>query len=149
MDGYDFSFSGLKTAVLRLAQREAGVSLDFPSTKLPDKLSEAQKANIAASVQRVAIQTIINKAKKAFEEFNPASVALTVAIGNCLWIYFVSYVLLPRRHRHRSVSPLRPAIDERDALARIFQRSSRCRETPRLASALFWSGTTLRSIWAF
>ena len=81
MEGYDFSFSGLKTAVLRLAQREAGVSLDFPSTKLSDKLSEAQKANIAASFQRVAIQTIINKAKKAFEEFNPASVVLAGGVA--------------------------------------------------------------------
>ena len=81
MEGYDFSFSGLKTAVLRLAQREAGVSLDFPSTKLSDKLSEAQKANIAASFQRVAIQTIINKTKKAFEEFNPASVVLAGGVA--------------------------------------------------------------------
>ncbi|MEI8338543.1 MAG: tRNA (adenosine(37)-N6)-threonylcarbamoyltransferase complex transferase subunit TsaD [bacterium] len=81
MDGYDFSFSGLKTAVLRLAQREAGVSLDFPSTKLSDKLSEAQKANIAASFQHVAIQTIINKAKKAFEEFKPSSVVLAGGVA--------------------------------------------------------------------
>jgi len=81
MDGYDFSFSGLKTAVLRLAQREAGVSLDFPSTKLSGKLSEAQKANIAASFQHVAIQTIINKAKKAFEEFKPSSVVLAGGVA--------------------------------------------------------------------
>ncbi|OGL30229.1 tRNA (adenosine(37)-N6)-threonylcarbamoyltransferase complex transferase subunit TsaD, partial [Candidatus Saccharibacteria bacterium RIFCSPHIGHO2_02_FULL_47_12] len=32
---YDFSFSGLKTAVLRGAQNETGNSYGFPSTKLP------------------------------------------------------------------------------------------------------------------
>src|SRR5690606_24712425 len=31
---YDFSFSGLKTAVLRTAQRECGVTHDFPSFEL-------------------------------------------------------------------------------------------------------------------
>lgn len=81
MTGYDFSFSGLKTAVLRLAQREAGVNMDFPSTKLANKLSEAQKANIAASFQYTAIQTIINKTKQAYQEFNPASVVLAGGVA--------------------------------------------------------------------
>lgn len=81
MTGYDFSFSGLKTAVLRLAQREAGVNMDFPSTELASKLSEAQKANIAASFQYTAIQTIVNKAKQAYQEFSPASVVLAGGVA--------------------------------------------------------------------
>lgn len=81
MEGYDFSFSGLKTAVLRLAQREAGVNMDFPSTQLAGKLSEAQKANIAASFQAVAIQTVINKAKQAFDEYSPSSVVLAGGVA--------------------------------------------------------------------
>lgn len=81
MEGYDFSFSGLKTAVLRLAQREAGVNMDFPSTQLAGKLSEAQKANIAASFQAVAIQTVINKAKQAFDEYRPSSVVLAGGVA--------------------------------------------------------------------
>jgi len=48
-DKYDFSFSGLKTAVLRLAQQETGKSYDFPSSKLTELLSESQKADIAHS----------------------------------------------------------------------------------------------------
>jgi N6-L-threonylcarbamoyladenine synthase len=40
---YDFSFSGLKTAVLRAVQREVGVDFAFPSFKLAEKLSEKQK----------------------------------------------------------------------------------------------------------
>ena len=70
---YDFSFSGLKTAVLRLAQTETGQSLDFPSTKLPELLSEAQKADTAATFQRVAVETIVDKAVMACEEFQPKS----------------------------------------------------------------------------
>ena len=43
MDKYDFSFSGLKTAVLRLAQAQIGEDYSFPSFKLAERLSEAQK----------------------------------------------------------------------------------------------------------
>jgi len=81
MNKYDFSFSGLKTAVLRLAQSEIGESYDFPSTQLPGRLSEAQKANIAASFQRIALETVVDKAKLAFEEFNPASVVLAGGVA--------------------------------------------------------------------
>ncbi|HSX45257.1 MAG TPA: tRNA (adenosine(37)-N6)-threonylcarbamoyltransferase complex transferase subunit TsaD [Candidatus Saccharimonadales bacterium] len=73
---YDFSFSGLKTAVLRLAQAECGKSYDFPSSKLSDLLSEAQKADIAASFQYTAIETVVDKTVKAFEEFKPKSVII-------------------------------------------------------------------------
>ena len=81
MDGYDFSFSGLKTAVLRLAQHEAGLNMDFPSIKLSSKLSETQKANIASSFQHVAVQTIVQKTKKAYEEYHPASVVLAGGVA--------------------------------------------------------------------
>lgn len=78
---YDFSFSGLKTAVLRLAQAEIGESYDFPSTKLSERLSEAQKADIAASFQRVAIETVVDKAHLAFEEFDPKSVVIAGGVA--------------------------------------------------------------------
>jgi N6-L-threonylcarbamoyladenine synthase len=82
LDGkYDFSFSGLKTAVLRLAQAEIGEDYTFPSTKLPERLSEAQKADIAASFQRVAVETIVDKAKQAYEEFDPASVVIAGGVA--------------------------------------------------------------------
>jgi N6-L-threonylcarbamoyladenine synthase len=81
MDKYDFSFSGLKTAVLRQAQAEIGESYEFPSTKLPERLSEAQKADIAASFQRTAIETIVDKAKLAYEEFAPKSVVIAGGVA--------------------------------------------------------------------
>lgn len=78
---YDFSFSGLKTAVLRLAQSQAGVGCDFPSFNLPERLSEAQKANIAASFQRVAVETVIEKVLLAIEEFKPRCVLLAGGVA--------------------------------------------------------------------
>ncbi|HTB48975.1 MAG TPA: tRNA (adenosine(37)-N6)-threonylcarbamoyltransferase complex transferase subunit TsaD [Verrucomicrobiae bacterium] len=81
MSKYDFSFSGLKTAVLRLAQAQIGESYDFPSTKLPARLSEAQKADIAASFQCLAIETIVDKAKLAYEEFGSQSVVIAGGVA--------------------------------------------------------------------
>lgn len=81
MEKYDFSFSGLKTAVLRLAQGQVGESYDFPSLKLPERLSEAQKADIAASFQHVAIETVVGKLKVACKEFGPASVVIAGGVA--------------------------------------------------------------------
>ncbi len=78
---YDFSFSGLKTAVLRLAQAQIGESYDFPSTKLASRLSEAQKVDIAASFQRTAVATIVDKAVTAYREFSPASVVIAGGVA--------------------------------------------------------------------
>ena len=70
---YDFSFSGLKTAVLRKAQEACGQSFDFPSHALPALLSDRQKSDIAASFQRVAIETVVDKTVQAYAEFKPRS----------------------------------------------------------------------------
>jgi N6-L-threonylcarbamoyladenine synthase len=73
---YDFSFSGLKTAVLRQAQAMIGKDYTFPSINLPERLDKAQKADIAASFQYTAVKTIVSKAKRAFDEFSPKSVVI-------------------------------------------------------------------------
>jgi N6-L-threonylcarbamoyladenine synthase len=73
---YDFSFSGLKTAVLRLAQEQVGKDYSLPSYELPGLLSEQQKADIAASFSRVACETIVDKALMAYQEFSPRSVVI-------------------------------------------------------------------------
>lgn len=78
---YDFSFSGLKTAVLRQAQALIGEDYTFSSTKLPERLSEAQKVDIAATFQRVAIETIVDKALLACKEFSPASVVIAGGVA--------------------------------------------------------------------
>jgi len=73
---YDFSFSGLKTAVLRAAQSQIGQDHTFPSKDIPSRLNEAQKADIAAGFQRIAVETVVDKALQAFEEFQPKSVVI-------------------------------------------------------------------------
>jgi N6-L-threonylcarbamoyladenine synthase len=73
---YDFSFSGLKTAVLRLAQEQIGEDFTFPSTGIAARLSEQQKADIAASFQRTAVETVVDKTVLAYEEFQPKTVII-------------------------------------------------------------------------
>lgn len=73
---YNYSFSGLKTAVLRLAQAEIGADHTFPSFNLAERLSEAQKADIAASFQRIAVETVVDKLVAAYEEFKPRGVVI-------------------------------------------------------------------------
>jgi len=78
---YDFSFSGLKTAVLRAAQEQAGKDYTFPSTKLPEALRATQKANIAASFQQTAVHTLIDHLKAAEEEYKPKSVVIAGGVA--------------------------------------------------------------------
>lgn len=78
---YDFSFSGVKTAVLRAAQASIGADHSFPSKDLPERLSEAQKADLAASFQRTAIETVVDKTLQAYEEFAPASVVIAGGVA--------------------------------------------------------------------
>ena len=78
---YDFSFSGLKTAVLRLAQDQIGEDFTFPSKNLSERLSDAQKANIAASFQRIAIETVVDKTLLAFEVYRPNSVVIAGGVA--------------------------------------------------------------------
>ena len=55
-DSYNFSFSGLKSAVINLAHNEE------------QRGNEIRKEDLATSFQKVAVESIINKVKKAIEE---------------------------------------------------------------------------------
>jgi len=78
---YDFSFSGLKTAVLRAVQREVGVDTTFPSGQLAGLLNDVQKADFAASFQRTAIETLVDKAERAYRDYSPASVVIAGGVA--------------------------------------------------------------------
>lgn len=78
---YDFSFSGLKTAVLRTAQKEAGKDHTFPSSQLAHELNESQKANISASFQKISIETVVDKTILAYKEFTPKSVVIAGGVA--------------------------------------------------------------------
>ena len=73
---YDFSFSGLKTAVLRAIQREVGVDHTFSSHELPARLNDVQRADFAASFQYTAVRTLVDATVKAAREHAPASVVI-------------------------------------------------------------------------
>lgn len=78
---YDFSFSGLKTAVLRAVQREVAVDTTFPSGKLAELLNDAQRANFAASFQKTAVETLVDKTEQAFRDHSPASVVIAGGVA--------------------------------------------------------------------
>jgi N6-L-threonylcarbamoyladenine synthase len=78
---YDFSFSGLKTAVLRTVQREIGEDYTFPSHELSARLNDVQRADFAASFQHIAIETLVDKAKKAYDAYLPKSVVIAGGVA--------------------------------------------------------------------
>jgi N6-L-threonylcarbamoyladenine synthase len=80
-DPYNFSFSGLKTAVLRAVQRETGVDFTFPSGELSARLNDVQRNDFAASFQYTAISTLVDKAEKAFRDYSPKSVVIAGGVA--------------------------------------------------------------------
>ena len=80
-DPYNFSFSGLKTAVLRAVQHEVGVDFTFPSHELPARLDSATRNDFAASFQRTAIETLVDKTKMAYDAYHPASVVIAGGVA--------------------------------------------------------------------
>lgn len=78
---YNFSFSGLKTAVLRLAQSVAGGDFRTKSTELPARLTEQHKLDIAASFQLTAIKTVVEKTAKAYHKLRPKTVVIAGGVA--------------------------------------------------------------------
>lgn len=78
---YDFSFSGLKTAVLRASQEIAGKDYTLPSAELSKLLTDKQKTDIAASFQAVAVETLTDSLRAAVEEFSPASIVVAGGVA--------------------------------------------------------------------
>ena len=78
---YDFSFSGLKTAVLRTVQREVGKDFTFPSHELPALVTDELRHNMAASFQYTAVKTLVDKTKKAYDNFQPTSVVIAGGVA--------------------------------------------------------------------
>lgn len=78
--GLDFSFSGLKTAVLRTVQKDVGVPISYPSHQLKDLLSAQQVNDFAASFQKTAVAILVEKLEKALEQY-PDVKSVVVAGG--------------------------------------------------------------------
>ncbi len=78
---YDFSFSGLKTAALRTLQSEVGGDFSTPSIELPARLTDRQKADMAASFQRTVCETLTAKLLRAYHEFKPQTVVIAGGVA--------------------------------------------------------------------
>ena len=73
----DFSFSGLKTAVLRhVTARVEALGLEGPAS-LPD----AERAGIAASFQRVAVETLVDRLIEAAVDEGAASLGIAGGVS--------------------------------------------------------------------
>ncbi len=70
-DPFNFSFSGLKTAVLRYVQKQGGVQ----------NLDEQHICDIAASFQSAVVSALIQKLKRAIESFEVKSVSIVGGVA--------------------------------------------------------------------
>ncbi len=78
---YDFSFSGLKTAVLRLVQNLVGKDFTAPSAGLAKSLSKNQINDLAASFQKTVVDILVNATLSAYEQFHPQSVVIAGGVA--------------------------------------------------------------------
>ncbi|TSA28190.1 MAG: tRNA (adenosine(37)-N6)-threonylcarbamoyltransferase complex transferase subunit TsaD [Ignavibacteriales bacterium] len=69
---YDFSFSGLKTSVLRFIQKKYGDASKIPAADIP---------LIAASFQYSAVRALLNNTEKALNKFNVSSISLVGGVA--------------------------------------------------------------------
>ena len=80
VDGLDFSFSGLKTAVLRAVQKELSLPISHPSHDLKNHLNKQQVTDFAASFQKTAIDILVEKLQVALEMYSDVQ-SIVVAGG--------------------------------------------------------------------
>lgn len=69
---FDFSFSGLKTSVLRYIQKEFG-----ESSKIPDE----EKNNIAASFQYAVIRALTRNSERALKKYDVKSISVVGGVA--------------------------------------------------------------------
>ena len=75
-DSFDFSFSGLKTAVLRQVQDITGVNPGSIDNKKSYELDEKIVADISASFQKAAVDALLKQTQKAYLRYNPKALVV-------------------------------------------------------------------------
>jgi N6-L-threonylcarbamoyladenine synthase len=143
---YDFSFSGLKTAVLRAIQREVGVDHNFPSFELPARLNDVQRANFAASFQYTAVKTLVNATIKAAAEYSPASVVIAggVAANQELRRQLAEKLSLPIEY-----APIQLCTDNGAMIAALgYYRAQAVNPTPVDTVSVYPSLSMRDTVWA-
>jgi N6-L-threonylcarbamoyladenine synthase len=85
-DSYDFSFSGLKTAVLRIVQQYEGIGSRPKKTRARKTDSEAPPdlplSDLAASFQAAIVEVLVQKTRRAADEFRVAEVLLAGGVAS-------------------------------------------------------------------
>jgi len=90
-DNYDFSFSGLKTAVLRIVQEEEGLGKRpskrrarpvGPVSDRAPTLPMPLLADLAASFQEAVVDVLVNKTRRAAEEFHVEEILLAGGVAS-------------------------------------------------------------------
>jgi N6-L-threonylcarbamoyladenine synthase len=72
IQGFDFSFSGLKTSILYFLQKE---------TKLNPNFIEENKADLCASIQASVVDILLKKITKAAKEYNIHQIAIAGGVS--------------------------------------------------------------------
>ncbi len=80
-DSLDFSFSGLKTAVLRTLQAEVGGDFRTPSAELPARLTPQHVNDMAASFQRTVCEILAGRLHQAYQRYQPKSVVIAGGVA--------------------------------------------------------------------
>ncbi|MEL7024226.1 MAG: tRNA (adenosine(37)-N6)-threonylcarbamoyltransferase complex transferase subunit TsaD [Pseudomonadota bacterium] len=78
--GLDFSFSGLKTAVLMVVRDLQGVARNEPP-KPGETLTEQDRADLAASFQRAIVDTLAEKCRRALEQTGHSRIIVAGGVG--------------------------------------------------------------------
>ncbi|GAC1325828.1 MAG: tRNA (adenosine(37)-N6)-threonylcarbamoyltransferase complex transferase subunit TsaD [Chloroflexota bacterium] len=84
---YNFSFSGLKTAVLHAALKAANSgggapdSASFASVDVASQLPDAVRANLAAGFQDSVVDVLVTKTRRAAHDLGAASVAIVGGVA--------------------------------------------------------------------
>ncbi len=73
-DTFDFSYSGLKTAVLYYLRDKYGASVSALQESGKDIVPQKERADIAASFQRAAVDVLVKKTMRAVSKHNAKSV---------------------------------------------------------------------------
>jgi N6-L-threonylcarbamoyladenine synthase len=142
---YDFSFSGLKTAVLRALQREVGVDHTFPSHELPARLNDVRRADFAASFQYTAVKTLVDATVAAAKEHSPASVVIA---GGAAANQELRHQLSERLPLPIEYAPMSLCTDNAAMIAALgFYRSQAVDPTPVDEVKVFPSLSMTQTVW--
>ncbi len=104
-DSYNFSFSGLKSAVINLNHNEE------------QKGREINKADLATSFQEVAITSIVSKTKKALKDYNINNLIVAGGVAANSGLRDSLTTMCKENNIHLSIPPLKYCTDNAAMIA--------------------------------